>query len=44
VQSLPFAARVADRHYVVERGRVVDRIEGNEMEAASERLNRYLSV
>ncbi len=44
VQSLPFAARVADRHYVVERGVVVDRIERDEMDAAAERLNRYLSV
>jgi branched-chain amino acid transport system ATP-binding protein len=44
VQSLPFAAQVADRHYVVERGRVVDRIERGEMESAGERLNRYLSV
>jgi branched-chain amino acid transport system ATP-binding protein len=44
VQSLPFAARVADRHYVVERGAVVDRIEADQLEAASERLNKYLSV
>jgi branched-chain amino acid transport system ATP-binding protein len=44
VQSLPFAAQVADRHYIVERGQVVDRIERDEMEAAGERLNRYLSV
>jgi len=44
VQSLPFAASVADRHYVVERGRVVDRIERDEMDTATERLNRYLSV
>ena len=44
VQSLPFAAKVADRHYVVERGQVVDRIEADELEAASERLNKYLSV
>ena len=44
VQSLPFAAKVSDRHYVIERGRVVDRIERDEMEGAAERLNRYLSV
>jgi branched-chain amino acid transport system ATP-binding protein len=44
VQSLPFAAKVADRHYVVERGRVVDRIDQEEMDGATERLNRYLSV
>ena len=44
VQSLPFAARVADRHYVVERGVVVDRIEADQLEAASERLAKYLSV
>ncbi len=44
VQSLPFAAKVADRHFVVERGQVVDRIEADELEAASERLNKYLSV
>jgi len=43
-QSLPFAAKVADRHVVVERGEVVDRIEADQMEAASERLNKYLSV
>jgi branched-chain amino acid transport system ATP-binding protein len=44
VQSLPFAAQVADRHVVVERGVVVDRIAAGEMESAGERLNRYLSV
>jgi branched-chain amino acid transport system ATP-binding protein len=44
VQSLPFANKVADRHFVVERGVVVDRIEADQMETAAERLNRYLSV
>ena len=44
VQSLPFATRVADRHVIVERGRVVDRIHRDEMKGAAERLNRYLSV
>jgi len=43
-QNLPFAARVADRHYVVERGAVVDRIAADEMATAAARLNRYLSV
>ena len=42
--TAPFAAKVADRHFVVERGQVVDRIEADELEAASERLNKYLSV
>jgi branched-chain amino acid transport system ATP-binding protein len=44
VQSLPFAAKVADRHFVIERGRVVDKIERDDMDGAAERLNRYLSV
>ena len=44
VQSLPFAAKVADRHFVIERGRVVDRIERDDMDGAADRLSRYLSV
>jgi len=44
VQSLPFAAKVADRHFVIERGVVIDRIDAAELDAASERLSKYLSV
>jgi branched-chain amino acid transport system ATP-binding protein len=43
-QNFRFASRLADRHYVIEHGRVIDRIDGADLEKNMERLNRYLSV
>lgn len=39
-----FAQGIADRHYIVEQGRIVDRIENDEMDASLPKLNRYLGV
>jgi branched-chain amino acid transport system ATP-binding protein len=43
-QNLRFAATVTDRHYVMERGRVVDMIENAQLEAGMEKLHGYLGV
>jgi len=43
-QNFRFAARLADRHYVVEHGRVVDMIEKESLEANMEKLQGYLGV
>ena len=43
-QNFRFAAPRADRHYVFEHGKVVDRIEADEVDAKMDRLNHYLSV
>ncbi|GAC1537484.1 MAG: ABC transporter ATP-binding protein [Polyangiales bacterium] len=43
-QSLRFAAAVADRHYVVEDGRVVDMVPTGALESNREKLHRYLGV
>ncbi|HVE83917.1 MAG TPA: ABC transporter ATP-binding protein [Myxococcales bacterium] len=45
-QNLRFAAAVADRHYVVERGRVVDQVTAAELGQAQgwERVRSYLGV
>ncbi len=43
-QNFRFAATVADRHYVVENGRVVDAIAADELESKTEDLKRYLGV
>lgn len=43
-QNFRFAAPLADRHYVIEHGRVVEQIEAGELEAKQEQLNRHLSV
>jgi branched-chain amino acid transport system ATP-binding protein len=43
-QNFRFAATVADRHYVVQNGRVVDMIDNVELEAHSARLHEYLGV
>ena len=43
-QNLPFAAQVADRHYIVEHGRVVDMIRGPELTGSMEKLKTYLGV
>lgn len=43
-QSLRFATSVADRHYVLERGRVVDTVANAEVEANLPKLQSYLGV
>ena len=43
-QNFRFAATVADRHYVVERGRVVDMIANDRLEASTDKLHEYLGV
>ena len=43
-QNFRFAARLADRHYVVEYGRIVDLIQREALEANTEKLHRYLGV
>jgi branched-chain amino acid transport system ATP-binding protein len=43
-QNFRFAATVADRHYVVEHGRVIDMIPNSALEANKEKLQTYLGV
>ncbi len=43
-QNLHFAATVADRHYVVEHGTVVDEIENRELANNRQRLEAHLGV
>jgi branched-chain amino acid transport system ATP-binding protein len=43
-QNFRFAATVADRHYVMEHGRVVDMIPNAELEANMAKLHDYLGV
>jgi branched-chain amino acid transport system ATP-binding protein len=43
-QNFRFAQTVADRHYVVDHGQVVDEIANHEMAASSARLHQYLGV
>ncbi|WP_099865458.1 ABC transporter ATP-binding protein [Pararhizobium haloflavum] len=43
-QNFRFASSVADRHYVVEQGRVVDCIPNAELDANIEKLHAYLGV
>ncbi len=43
-QNFRFAARVADRHYVMESGRVVDMIPNDELESKLEKIHEYLGV
>ena len=43
-QNFRFAATVANRHYVVEHGRVIDMIPNAALEANRERLRTYLGV
>jgi branched-chain amino acid transport system ATP-binding protein len=43
-QNFRFAATVADRHYVMERGRVVDMIPNAELDANMKKLHQYLGV
>ena len=43
-QNFRFAATVADRHYVMEHGRVVDMIANAELATSMDRLHEYLGV
>ncbi|HEX3696291.1 MAG TPA: ABC transporter ATP-binding protein [Polyangia bacterium] len=43
-QNFHFAATVADRHYIMEQGRVIEMIPGHELEANTDKLHRYLGV
>jgi branched-chain amino acid transport system ATP-binding protein len=43
-QNFRFAATVADRHYVMDHGRVVDMIPNSELEANMAKLHQYLGV
>jgi branched-chain amino acid transport system ATP-binding protein len=43
-QNLKFAASVADRHFVLDQGKVVDEIANDALDANMDRLNRYLGV
>jgi branched-chain amino acid transport system ATP-binding protein len=43
-QNFRFAATVADRHYVMERGRVVDMIDNADVPAQTAKLHEYLGV
>jgi len=43
-QNFRFASTVADRHYVVEQGKVIDMVPNAELEANSDKLHAYLGV
>jgi branched-chain amino acid transport system ATP-binding protein len=43
-QNFRFAQTVADRHYVVEHGRVIDMIPNHRLEASMDKLHEYLGV
>jgi branched-chain amino acid transport system ATP-binding protein len=43
-QNFRFAATVADRHYVMEHGRVIDMIPNSQLEANMDKLHGYLGV
>ncbi|WP_428484860.1 ABC transporter ATP-binding protein [Rhodopila sp.] len=43
-QNFRFAATVADRHYVMEHGKIVDMIPNHELEASMDKLHDYLGV
>ncbi len=43
-QNFHFAATVADRHYVVEHGRVIDMVPNSELGANMNKLHEYLGV
>lgn len=43
-QNFRFAATLADRHYVMENGRVVDLVANAELEASMDKLHAYLGV
>jgi len=43
-QNFRFAATIADRHYVMEEGHIVDMIRNDELEASMPKLHEYLGV
>ena len=43
-QNFRFARTVADRHYVVEQGKIVDMLPNAELDANIDKLHRYLGV
>src|SRR6266702_137439 len=43
-QNFRFAAQLADRHYVVEQGRVIDMIPNDELDRNIDKIHRYLGV
>ena len=43
-QNFRFAATVADRHYVMEHGRIIDRFSNSELPDNMEKLHTYLGV
>jgi branched-chain amino acid transport system ATP-binding protein len=43
-QNFRFAATVADRHYVVEHGKVIDQIRNEDIPANLDKLHEYLGV
>jgi branched-chain amino acid transport system ATP-binding protein len=43
-QNFRFAASVADRHYVVEQGRIIDTIDNAALDANIDKLHAYLGV
>jgi branched-chain amino acid transport system ATP-binding protein len=43
-QNFRFASTVADRHYVIEHGRVADMIANSELDANMDKLHEYLGV
>ena len=43
-QNFRFASTVADRHYVVEQGKVIDMIPNDQLEANIDKLHAYLGV
>lgn len=43
-QNFRFAAPIADRHYVMEHGHIVEQVHAEELEAKTELLNTYLGV
>ena len=43
-QNFRFAATVADRHYVMEHGRIIDEIANADLPAETEKLHGYLGV
>jgi branched-chain amino acid transport system ATP-binding protein len=43
-QNLRFARTVADRHYVMERGKIVDEVPNAELQGSMERVQQYLGV
>jgi branched-chain amino acid transport system ATP-binding protein len=43
-QNFRFAAPIADRHYVMEHGHIVEEVHAHELDAKTELLNTYLGV